>query len=87
MSWGLAIQGLGALAGAWGQYESSKKQAKAEKEKLDYMKSRDALADSKSDQAQANLNDAFENSTLNANKKKKKTQAQTIDPLLSDPVV
>ena len=72
MSWGLAIQGLGALAGAWGQYETGKKQAKIEQEKFDYAKQRDALADGKADEAQANLDNAFEDSILNTNKKKKK---------------
>lgn len=83
---GLALQGLGAVAGAWGQYESGKKQAEIENKKLEYQMGRDALADGKAEQAQSNLENAFLNSDMTQNKKKKKT---TDTPLLNEiqPVV
>jgi len=71
----LAIQGLGSLASAWGQYETDTKRNKLIKEEMDYKKSLDARAFAKADNAQINLDDAFSNSDLNTKKKKKKYDA------------
>ena len=68
----LGLQGVGALASAWGQYETGKQRNKLLKEQLDYAKKQDALALNKQKQAQSNLEDAFSYSDLNLNKKKKK---------------
>ena len=67
----LTIQGVGSLASAWGQYETGKEKNKLLKSQLQYEKDKDKIANAKMDTAQSNLEDAWENSTLN--KKKKKT--------------
>ena len=71
----LTIQGLGSLAGAWGQYETDKQRNKLIKEEMDYKKSLDARAMAKEDLAQANYDNAFSVSSFNINKKKKKYDA------------
>ncbi|MDT8337570.1 MAG: hypothetical protein RQ763_00080 [Sulfurimonas sp.] len=77
MSWNsgdtsMTIQGLGALAGAWGQYETGKEANKIKKEQLAYEKQKDDAYNAKIDKAQTNLDDAFSDSIFNVNNKKKK---------------
>lgn len=67
----LAIQGFGALAGAWGQYESDKTKNKLLNKQLDYENQKDLVATTKMDTAQSNLEDAFNNSAFGKKKKKK----------------
>lgn len=66
----LAIQGVGALAGAWGQYESDKVRNRLLNEQFKYAQSQDAMAIEKQNLAQSNLEDAFDASALNKKKKK-----------------
>jgi len=73
----LLIQGAGALASAYGQWDNGKKKNKILQEQFDYAKKQDALALSKQKQAQSNLEDAFSYSDLNTKKKKKKTTDET----------
>ena len=68
----LAIQGVGSLASAWGQYESDKKRNKLLQQQLDYEQKQNDLANQKQVQAQASLDNAFDTADLNLNKKKKK---------------
>jgi len=68
----LALQGIGSLASAWGQYKTSKKRNKLLQDQFNYAKKQDALALAKQNKAQDNLDDAFSYSDLNPNKKKKK---------------
>jgi len=76
---GAGLQGIGAVAGAWGQYESEKKRNKLLQEQLDYAKKQDALSLAKENKAQKNLEDAFSYSDLNPNKKKKKKTDSYLD--------
>lgn len=69
-NYGLGIQGLGALAGAWGQYETGKEANKIKREQLAYEKQKDDAYNAKMDEAQVNLDDAFSDSIFNAKKKK-----------------
>jgi len=66
----LTIQGLGSLAGAWGQYENGKEANKLIKKQLQYEKDKDTYAKGQMTKAQTNLEDAWTDSSLN---KKKKT--------------
>jgi len=75
----LALQGFGALAGAYGQYKNGKARNKLLSQQFDYAKKQDALALAKQDKAQKNLDDAFSYSDLNPNKKKKKNTLDTLD--------
>jgi hypothetical protein len=75
---GLAMQGFGSLASAWGSYETDKQRNKLLKEQLDYEKSKDALANERLNMAQSELDDAFMDSDL-FGKKKKKTTDSTVD--------
>jgi len=68
----LTLQGVGALANAWGQYENGKKRNKLLGQQFEYAKQQDASALAKQNKAQSNLDDAFSYSDLNPNKKKKK---------------
>ncbi|MGB3988534.1 MAG: hypothetical protein WBK67_02455 [Minisyncoccales bacterium] len=68
--WSGVIQGAGALAGAWGQYETGKEANALKKEQLEYEKQKDDAYNKKIDVAQANLDDAFSDSVLNTKKKK-----------------
>lgn len=68
--YGLGIQGLGALAGAWGQYETGREANKIKRDQLAYEKQKDDAYNKKIDTAQANLDDAFSDSVLNTKKKK-----------------
>lgn len=72
-NWGTVLQGIGALAGAWGSYETSKEATKIEKEKLSYEKNKDAIAEAKTQIAQDNLDSALSSVYTTTNKKKKKT--------------
>lgn len=56
---GSALQGIGSLAGAWGQYESGKESNKLKKQQLEYEKSKDVLANSKLDAQQKSWDDAW----------------------------
>lgn len=78
-NWGSAIQGIGSLAGAWGSYESAKKANKLQKEQFDYEKSKDALALTKINEHQKNVDDAFSDFTLDGKKKKKADGSDIID--------
>ena len=71
----LAIQGVGSLASAWGQYETGKTRNKLMQQQFDYQKSLDTKAFAKQDEAQKNLDDAFADSDFNIKKKKKKKDA------------
>jgi hypothetical protein len=83
--YGTILQGIGALAGAWGSYESEKKRNKLLDEQFKYEKSKDANAQAKLDKAQTSLDNAFENSMLNTtNKKKKNADGTYIDGVISD---
>ena len=68
----LTLQGVGALASAWGQYKTNKKRNQLLADQFNYAKKQDALALSKQNKAQSNLDNAFSYSDLNPNKKKKK---------------
>lgn len=72
---GLAIQGIGALAGAWGQYENGVADRKQREKEFEYQKELDTKAFDKQDLAQSNLDDAFASSDFNLKKKKKKLDA------------
>jgi len=68
----LTIQGIGGLAGAWGQYQTDKERNKLLKKQLTYEQEQNDIANQKQIQAQTNLDDAFSTSDLNTKKKKKK---------------
>lgn len=57
--YGLAVQGIGALAGAWGEYETGKEANKLKKEQFEYEKAKDLAMNTKMDSAQLNLDNAF----------------------------
>lgn len=79
---GSIMQGAGALAGAWGNFEADKQRNKFLQEQMNYEKKKDQYAQGKLDKAQASLDDAFDNSVLNPNKKKKNPATTDItDPL------
>lgn len=80
---GSIMQGTGTLAGAWGSYEADKKRNQLLQDQMNYEKQKDQYAQSKLDKAQTSLDDAFDNSVLNPNKKKKSTTTDTTntDPL------
>ena len=75
----LALQGFGALVGAYGQYKTDKRRNKLLQEQFDYAKKQDALALAKQNKAQSNLEDAFSDSDLNPTKKKKKKTDPYLD--------
>lgn len=77
---GSIIQGAGTLAGAWGSYESDKKRNQLLQDQMNYEKQKDQYAQVKLDKAQTSLDDAFDNSVLNPNKKKKSTTPTTDVP-------
>jgi len=68
----LIINGIGSLAGAFGQYKTDKERNKLIKEELEYKKSLDTDAINKQNKAQKNLDDAFSESDFNIKNKKKK---------------
>lgn len=79
---GSIMQGVGTLAGAWGSYESDKKRNQMLQDQMNYEKQKDQYAQGKLDKAQTSLDDAFDNSVLNPNKKKKSTTTvEVTDPL------
>jgi len=75
----LALQGFGALANAYGQYDTGKKRNKLLQDQFNYAKKQDALVLAKQNKAQSNLDDAFSYSDLNPNKKKKKKSDVRVD--------
>lgn len=77
---GSIMQGAGTLAGAWGSYEADKKRNNLLQNQMDYEKQKDQYAQGKLDKAQTSLDDAFDNSVLNPNKKKKSTTTTTDVP-------
>lgn len=56
---GLGLEGIGTLAGAWGQYEIGKQQNKLIKDQLKYQKQKDALALEKLKKREDDINQAF----------------------------
>ena len=58
-SLGDVFQGVGSLAGAWGQYESSKDASSLKKKQLQYEMDKDALANAKLDAQQKSWDDAW----------------------------
>ena len=77
----LALQGVGALAGAYGQYKTNKKRNQILQDQFNYAKQQDALTLKKENKAQSNLDDAFSYTDLNPNKKKKKKD--TLDTIVT----
>jgi len=73
----LAIQGLGSIAKAWGDYDTSKEKNKIAREALDYEKQQGINADIKTAQAQKNYDDAFAFVPMGVPKKKKKDDPLT----------
>lgn len=71
----LGIQGVGSIAGAWGQYYSDRKRNELLADQIAYEKSKDALVLSKLDERQKIIDDAF-----GTKKKKKKEGADLIEP-------
>ena len=71
------ISGVGAFASASGKYEKDKQKNKILADQLNYEKSKDALAEAKSTQAQSNYDDAFNYVPTVVDQKKKKKD----DPL------
>lgn len=57
--WGGLLQGVGSLAGAWGQYENGKETSKLKKQQLEYEMSKDTLANAKLDSQQKSWDDAW----------------------------
>lgn len=78
---GTIMQGVGTLSGAWGSYEADKKRNQLLQDQMNYEKQKDQYAQSKLDKAQTSLDDAFDNSVLNPNKKKKSTTTTPPDLL------
>jgi hypothetical protein len=85
LNWGKILNGVGSLASAWGSYEVGKEQAKIEKEKLSYEKSKDTEVAKKTEMAQQNLDGALDN--VYGVKKKKKTSPNTLSDAFSTPTV
>ena len=75
----LTVSGIGSMLGAWGTYKSNKDALEYEKSKDAKAEARDALAMAKVDEAQLNLEDAFDTSALTPKKKKKKTTTTFAD--------
>jgi len=69
---GAIVQGVGALAGAYGQYQTDTARNKMIDKQFNYQVAQDKLALSRYNKAQTNLDDAFADSSLNPKKKKKK---------------
>lgn len=78
--YGSIMQGAGALANAWGSYESSKKANKLLEQQFAYEKQKDAISQNKLAQNNKSLEDAFDLSPLNK-KKKNADGADIVDPL------
>ena len=79
--WGSALNAAGAIAGAWGQYETGKEYNKIKKEQLAYEKQKDAAYQARIDEAQVNLDDAFGDSVLNTKKKKNPDGTDVAEPM------
>ena len=75
----LTIQGVGALAGAWGQYKTDKQKNKLIAREIENDEKREALALANATKAQANLDDAFATSDFNVKKKKKNAAGVYVD--------
>jgi hypothetical protein len=71
--WGSALQGVGALASAWGNYTVGKKNNKLAQEKLQYEKDKDVQVSERQAQAQAELDGAMYN-VYGSTKKKAKQE-------------
>jgi len=56
---GDTLQGIGSLAGAWGQYENAKDTSALKKKQLQYEMDKDALANAKLDSQQKSWDDAW----------------------------
>lgn len=56
---GDTLQGIGSIAGAWGQYENGKESSKLKKKQLEYEMSKDTLANAKLDSQQKSWDDAW----------------------------
>lgn len=69
---GTILQGVGALAGAWGSYEVGKKKNALMEEQLAYEKKKDQQVSDRQAQAQAELDGAMYNVYGTAKKKAKK---------------
>lgn len=69
---GQLLQGIGAVAGAWGSYESDKKRNKLLDKQFAYEQEKDANAQAKLDKAQLSLDSAFDSSLFSGVNKKKK---------------
>lgn len=82
---GSLLQGIGSIAGAWGNYESEKKRNDLLNQQFSYEKEKDANAKQKLDKAQSSLDNAFDNSVFNLATKKKKNADGTdiIDPTVA----
>jgi hypothetical protein len=75
----LWVQGIGALASAWGAYEVGKEKNKIEKQKLEYEKNKDKITADKQAQAQAELDNAMANVYGSKKKKADKTTGSLSD--------
>ncbi len=80
VDWGNVAKGAGALAGAWGAYETGKEQNKILRENLAYEKSKDAITANKQSLAQNELNNALVDvyGKDEEDKKKKKKSADKL---------
>lgn len=74
--WMSALDTVGKLASAWGQYEVGKEQAEIEREKLAYEKAKDVAVAQKTELAQNQLNSALDN--VYGVKKKKDDSTSTL---------
>lgn len=82
---GSLLQGIGSIAGAWGNYESEKKRNKMLEKQFAYEQEKDSNAKAKLDKAQSSLDNAFDNSLFADITKKKKNADGTdiIDPTVA----
>jgi hypothetical protein len=71
------LSGIGSLAGAWGQYNSNKKQNEMIKAQFNYEKQKDALANARATEDRQALKDAFATPTK---KKKNADGTDVADP-------
>lgn len=78
---GLYVQGIGALASAWGNYKIGKEQNDIAKQLLQYEKDKDTAITTKTAEAQKEFEDGFDSVF---NPKKKKTTEATDTTTYSD---
>lgn len=74
------LGGIGALAGAWGQYQSDQKRNALLTDQFNYEKQKDALANTRFLNDRSMINDAFGITDPNIPKKKKTTDASATTP-------